>query len=46
MKFFTKKTVDESSEDIFKDDGSQLWIIPKDEENSDYQAYLKWLDEQ
>lgn len=29
---------------ISKEDGSTIWI-PKDESNSDYQAYLKYLEE-
>jgi hypothetical protein len=27
------------------DDNGQVWSIPMDETNTDYQAYLKWLSE-
>jgi len=27
------------------DDNGQLWAIPFDPANTDYQEYLKWLDE-
>ena len=27
------------------DEGGQLWAIPFDPANTDYQAYLKWLEE-
>jgi hypothetical protein len=27
------------------DDNGQVWSIPFDPANTDYQAYLKWLDE-
>ena len=27
------------------DDNGQIWFIPFDPANTDYQAYLKWLDE-
>lgn len=27
------------------DEDGQVWGIPFDEANTDYQAYLKWLDE-
>jgi hypothetical protein len=28
------------------DDDGTVWFIPKDENNSDYQAYLVWEQEQ
>ena len=28
------------------DDDGTIWAVPFDEANSDYQAYLKWLEEQ
>ncbi len=30
---------------IKTDDNGQVWSIPFDPANTDYQAYLKWLDE-
>jgi hypothetical protein len=30
---------------IKKTDNNQIWFIPIDEANTDYQAYLKWLSE-
>ena len=27
------------------DDNNQVWFIPNDPANTDYQAYLKWVDE-
>jgi hypothetical protein len=27
------------------DDDGKIWSIPFDQANTDYQAYLKWLDE-
>ena len=27
------------------DDNGQIWFIPFAPDNTDYQAYLKWLDE-
>ena len=27
------------------DDNGQVWSIPNAPDNTDYQAYLKWLDE-
>ena len=29
---------------IYKIDGDQLWAVPSDLSNSDYQAYLSWLE--
>ena len=26
------------------DEDGKVWFIPKDESNSDYQAYLRWLE--
>jgi hypothetical protein len=40
-----KKVIDFSGSQSFgliRDDG---WSIPLDPDNTDYQAYLKWLDE-
>lgn len=34
---------DNEYEAIYKIDGEQTWSIPKDEANSDYQAYLASL---
>lgn len=38
----------EKTEDcIFRtDENGKIWSIPADPANSDYQAYLKWLEEQ
>ena len=30
---------------VFKADGDSVYSIPFDPDNTDYQAYLKWLDE-
>ena len=30
---------------IIKNDDGKIWSIPLDEGNSDYQAYLKYLEE-
>ena len=32
-------------EELIKDENGVLWTIPKDLANSDYQAYLKWVEE-
>lgn len=29
----------------FTDDAGRVWSIPEDETNSDYQAYLAWVEE-
>jgi hypothetical protein len=41
--FFTK--IDKNGyEDVYMQSGDIVWSIPKDESNSDYQAYLRWLN--
>jgi len=30
---------------VLKNDGEKIWGIPFDQANTDYQAYLKWLEE-
>lgn len=31
---------------VFEDSNGKIWGVPKDPANSDYQAYLTWLEEQ
>ena len=42
--FFTEID-EEGNEFIYKRDRDLVWSIPKDPANSDYQAYLKSLEE-
>lgn len=44
------KPITETQESIINsilriDDNGEIWSIPFDEANTDYQAYLKWLEE-
>jgi hypothetical protein len=40
-------TYEENSDCVLRHDGNgQTWSIPKNLENSDYAAYLAWLEEQ
>ena len=43
---YTKKIYDESgSFAIFLNRNEEIWSIPQDPANMDYQHYLRWLDE-
>jgi hypothetical protein len=50
MKIYEKVTINSGdlSWDIIRmtDECGQIWSVPIDEANSDYQAYLIWLEEQ
>jgi hypothetical protein len=50
MKTYEKVTINagDVSWDIIRmtDESGQIWSVPIDETNSDYKAYLIWLEEQ
>ena len=50
MKTYEKVTINagDVSWDIIRmtDESGQIWSVPIDEANSDYKAYLIWLEEQ